>query len=210
MTSVTATCICDRSPASEGPEIDCPSHGAQACICDPARKPLFTCPEHGWAAQRAIREHKAETARVLRNLAEAWRAHTADPLKAKVYEACAEEMLDHFGLASGGTEPAHQPPPLAEFAAEAACNLGANFPENDLSTQQVLCLAEEVGEFVAAYRRWAGMARRTGEWADVQAELADVVITAYVTADVLGIDLDAAWWAKAEQILTRGWKEPKA
>jgi len=72
----------------------------------------------------------------------------------------------------------------------------------------VLALAEEAGEFVGAYRRWAGMARRSGPWSEVQAELADVVITAYLTAHVLGIDLDGACQDKAAVISTRGWKDP--
>jgi NTP pyrophosphatase (non-canonical NTP hydrolase) len=54
----------------------------------------------------------------------------------------------------------------------------------------VLALAEEAGEFVGAYRRFTGLARRAGTAAQMHAELADVVITAYVTAAELGIDLD--------------------
>jgi NTP pyrophosphatase (non-canonical NTP hydrolase) len=94
---------------------------------------------------------------------------------------------------------------VAAFAATA--HLREHFPADTLALQQVLCLAEETGECVAAYRRWAGLARRTGEWEQVSAELADVVITAYVTADVLGFDLDAAWQAKAAVVLTRGWRD---
>ncbi len=90
-----------------------------------------------------------------------------------------------------------------------AC-LREDFPASTLQSQQVLCLAEETGEFVGAYRRWAGLARRTGPWGDVQAELADVLISAYTTANALGIDLDAAWRAKAHIILTRGWRQPPA
>lgn len=51
---------------------------------------------------------------------------------------------------------------------------------------QWLALVEEAGEFTGAYRRWAGMARRTGSAADLWAECADVVITAYVLAAELG------------------------
>jgi NTP pyrophosphatase (non-canonical NTP hydrolase) len=61
--------------------------------------------------------------------------------------------------------------------------------------RQVLALMEEAGEFVGAYRRWRGWARRTGSWEDVRAELADVAITTYVTlaeAD-LDIDQDLSW-----------------
>lgn len=60
----------------------------------------------------------------------------------------------------------------------------------------VLCLAEEAGEFVGAYRRWSGQARRPGSVEDVRAELADVVLAAYVTAHEMGITLAAdpvAW-----------------
>jgi NTP pyrophosphatase (non-canonical NTP hydrolase) len=101
-----------------------------------------------------------------------------------------------------------QPGTLTELAEIVAGHLREHFDPATLAVQQVLCLAEESGEFTAAYRRHAGMARRRGTWDDVRAELADVVITAYVTARVLGIDLDAAWREKAEAVLARGWREP--
>jgi NTP pyrophosphatase (non-canonical NTP hydrolase) len=98
--------------------------------------------------------------------------------------------------------------PLPRTAARLADRLREHFDPATLPVQQVLAVAEEAGEFTAAYRRWAGLARRSGPWHDVEAELADVVITAYVTAAVLGIDLDAAARAKAEVVFTRGWREP--
>jgi len=82
----------------------------------------------------------------------------------------------------------------------------AGFPADQ--SRQVLCLAEEVGEFVGAYRRWAGLARRSGGAEDMRAELADVVLAAYVTAAELAIDLDAAIDTKLAAIFTRGWREP--
>jgi len=99
--------------------------------------------------------------------------------------------------------------PLPALAANLADRLREHFDPATLPVQQVLAVAEEAGEFTAAYRRWAGPARRSGPWHDVEAELADVVITAYVTAAVLGIDLDAAARAKAEVVFTRGWREPR-
>ena len=78
--------------------------------------------------------------------------------------------------------------PLPAVAARLADRLREHFNPATLPVQQVLALAEEAGEFTAAYRRWAGLARRPGPWHDVETELADVVITAYVTAAVLGID----------------------
>ena len=104
--------------------------------------------------------------------------------------------------------PARPAARLPAAAARLAARLREHFDPAALPVQQVLALAEEAGEFTAAYRRWAGMARRTGPWDDVEAELADVVITAYVTAAVLGIDLDAAARAKTEVIFTRGWRQP--
>lgn len=73
-----------------------------------------------------------------------------------------------------------------------ADTIEAKFPTNDLLAQQVMCLAEEAGEFVKESRRFLGMARVKGDIAEVKAELADVVITAYVTAEMFGFDLDAA------------------
>jgi NTP pyrophosphatase (non-canonical NTP hydrolase) len=97
---------------------------------------------------------------------------------------------------------------LPARAAEIVARLRDNgFPAEGAAQRQVLTLAEEVGEFVGAYRRWSGQARRTGSAEDVRAELADVVITAYVTAAELGIDLDRAIAAKLEVIFTRGWRE---
>jgi NTP pyrophosphatase (non-canonical NTP hydrolase) len=110
--------------------------------------------------------------------------------------------------ATARTGPARQPADLPAAAARIAARLRQYFTPAALPVQQVLAVAEEAGEFTAAYRRWAGMARRTGTWDDVEAELADVVITAYVTAAVLGIDLDAACRAKTAVIFTRGWREP--
>jgi len=99
---------------------------------------------------------------------------------------------------------------LADLPATAADVAGhltsAGFTESP-HLRQTLALAEEVGEFVAAVRRYYGMARRAGPFEDVEAELADVVLTAFVTAHTLGIDLEKALAAKLEIIYTRGWRE---
>jgi NTP pyrophosphatase (non-canonical NTP hydrolase) len=115
------------------------------------------------------------------------------------------------GLTAGDFGDFFAPPasPLAELGASIALNLREHFPANRENERQVLALAEEVGELVGAYRRWAGMARRTGPWSDVVAELADVAISAYVLAATLGIDLDAACQRKAQTIFARGWKDPR-
>ena len=74
-------------------------------------------------------------------------------------------------------------------------------------TRQVLALAEEVGEFVGAFRRHANMARRTGSFAEVKEELADVIITAYITAEYLNIDIDTEIDKKIVKLFERGWKD---
>jgi NTP pyrophosphatase (non-canonical NTP hydrolase) len=53
--------------------------------------------------------------------------------------------------------------------------------------RQAVALVEEAGEFVGAYRRWAGMARRAGRWLDVELEAADVSISTHVLAVVFEI-----------------------
>ncbi len=78
---------------------------------------------------------------------------------------------------------------------------------HDIEKMQVLCLAEEVGEFVGAYRRWRRIARRNGSFNDVEKELADVIISAHVVAQVLGININNAIQSKLEICFSRGWKE---
>lgn len=96
---------------------------------------------------------------------------------------------------------------VAAKAVNIVQNLRSSGFRADGGLRQVLCLAEEVGEFVGAFRRWKGLARRTGPVGDVHAELADVVITAYVAAEEMGFDLDAAIGEKLDKIYTRGWRE---
>jgi len=77
----------------------------------------------------------------------------------------------------------------------------------DLETMQVLCFAEESGEFVGAYRRWKGLARRTGDFNEMAKELADVRISTQVVAQILNIPLDRYVESKLEVIFTRGWND---
>jgi NTP pyrophosphatase (non-canonical NTP hydrolase) len=74
---------------------------------------------------------------------------------------------------------------------------------------QALCVAEEAGELVGAYRRWAGEARRSGTLQDVEDEIADVILTVAIFAEELGIDLNAALARKLPVIYSRGWREPQ-
>jgi NTP pyrophosphatase (non-canonical NTP hydrolase) len=84
------------------------------------------------------------------------------------------------------------------------------FDPADAINRQILNLAEEAGEFVGAYRRWSGQARRTGTAGQMHAELADVIITAFVTAHELGLDvndINEVLAAKLHTVFTRGWRE---
>jgi NTP pyrophosphatase (non-canonical NTP hydrolase) len=96
---------------------------------------------------------------------------------------------------------------LPDTAADVAAHLTAAGFTEEAHLRQTLALAEEVGEFVGAVRRYYRMARRAGTFDDVEAELADVVLTAFVTAHTMGIDLEKALAAKLAVIYTRGWRE---
>ena len=73
---------------------------------------------------------------------------------------------------------------------------------------QALCVAEEAGELVGAYRRWAGKARRTGTRRELEDEIADVLIVTACFAERAGIDLNVAITAKLAVIYARGWQQP--
>jgi len=82
-----------------------------------------------------------------------------------------------------------------------------NFDTDNRVQRQVLCLAEETGEFVASYRRWSGNARRHGSMAEMENELADVLVVAFVLAEILNIDIERVLSHKLDVIYTRGWKD---
>lgn len=100
---------------------------------------------------------------------------------------------------------------LPDNAAAIVAKLRANgFPADTGQVRQVLCVAEEAGEFVGAFRRWAGLARRTGTAEEMHDELADVVIAAFVAAEELDFDLAAAVADKLGVVHARGWREERA
>jgi NTP pyrophosphatase (non-canonical NTP hydrolase) len=72
---------------------------------------------------------------------------------------------------------------------------------------QALCVAEEAGEVVGAYRRFTGRARRKGTFSEVADEVADVLITTAIFAEMIGVDLEEAVHRKLDVIYSRGWKE---
>ncbi len=84
---------------------------------------------------------------------------------------------------------------------------GSSITEENALDVQALCVAEEAGELVGAYRRWAGKARRRGTRQELADEVADVLIVTAVFAQRAGIDLTSAVTAKLEKIYARGWRE---
>ena len=102
---------------------------------------------------------------------------------------------------------------LQEIAEKLRDDLEANrAPDSSISggdilDLQAICVAEEAGELLGAYRRWAGKARRKGSFEDVRQEIADVLICTSVFAVRLGIDIDAAVEDKLKVIYSRGWQE---
>ena len=71
---------------------------------------------------------------------------------------------------------------------------------------QALCIAEEAGELVGAYRRYAGKARRTGTRHELEDEIADVLIVTAVFAERIGININDAITRKLATIYRRGWR----
>ena len=95
-------------------------------------------------------------------------------------------------------------PDIAEMVAKFVAAGGTNdAPE----IAEVLCMVEEAGEAAAAYRRWAGHARRPGTFQELAYEMADVIIATYVLAERLHMDLDGAVRGKFRQINERPFKE---
>jgi NTP pyrophosphatase (non-canonical NTP hydrolase) len=71
----------------------------------------------------------------------------------------------------------------------------------------MLKLAEENGEAVQAYNRFAGWSRKVGPIEHVAKELGDVLYCCFILAEKLGIDLDESAAANFDDVMTRGFKE---
>lgn len=69
---------------------------------------------------------------------------------------------------------------------------------------QALNVVGEAGEFVEAFRRYSGNARRSGSEEELQNELADVIISAVCFGLMAGFDIPDIVNAKWHIIFTRG------
>lgn len=70
---------------------------------------------------------------------------------------------------------------------------------------QAMCVVEEAGEFIGAYRRWRGFARRPGDFDQVTSELADVIIASFIMFVNLHEDAQVEIKKKLLKIITRGY-----
>ena len=147
---------------------------------------------------------------------------TAADLAAGISDGCGctmhltriNDLLADLNAGLGIGFPQTDPADLAQIARQLDSDLRANRREaitdaNQLDVQ-ALCVAEEAGELVGAYRRWAGKARRTGTRRDLEDEIADVLIVTACFAERAGIDLNDAIARKLTVIYSRGWREEPA
>ena len=82
---------------------------------------------------------------------------------------------------------------------------GQGATDKEWVATQVIKLGSEVGEFLGAFDRYQGFARRAGDMKEVTKELADVVISAFVMFAVLEEDAEMHIKAKLHEIITRGY-----
>jgi NTP pyrophosphatase (non-canonical NTP hydrolase) len=139
------------------------------------------------------------------------RTLTADPGQPVPFTLTAKA---HAALDQDSANPAAPAIDLRQIARHLEARLRANrrpaiTNANQLDVQ-ALCVAEEAGELVGAYRRWAGKARRTGTRRELEDEIAEVLIVTAVFAERAGIDLHAAIAAKLAVIYSRGWRQDEA
>lgn len=74
--------------------------------------------------------------------------------------------------------------------------------------RHALCLAEEAGEVIGAYRRYSGQARRSGTKEELEDELADLILDAFGLAYLVDADPGVFIERKLKVILERSWNEP--
>ncbi len=142
-------------------------------------------------------------ARALFERTHAFVPQTNPESEVQVAQAVSDKRLAAVARELGWKEPKDTPPDLAALAAEFLdAHDTARGPVPDWV--RVMNVAGEAGEMAEAYRRLTGHARRTGTVEELSAEMADVVMTTYMAAHQLGIDLDAAISDKHAVVMTRG------
>jgi NTP pyrophosphatase (non-canonical NTP hydrolase) len=98
---------------------------------------------------------------------------------------------------------------IARIREEIAAEFDSVPGDREETLRQIIAVAEESGEFVGAARRYYNMARRSGTFEEMAQELADLVITAFIFAEIADIDLGAEIETKLDIIEMRGYREMK-
>lgn len=104
---------------------------------------------------------------------------------------------------------------IKELVSELAMHAKQGASDTEWMDAQAMCVVEEAGEFIGAYRRWRGFARRPGSADDVENELADVIISTSCMIQLWLImngssgetvdSLETVVARKLDQIFSRGW-----
>lgn len=94
---------------------------------------------------------------------------------------------------------------MEDLAEEIAVHAQQGASDDEWRDAQAMKVVEEAGEFIGAYGRWRGFARRAGTLADVTEELSDVVIASLLMFSLLDNDAQMHVKAKLFKVITRGY-----
>jgi NTP pyrophosphatase (non-canonical NTP hydrolase) len=92
-----------------------------------------------------------------------------------------------------------------DLAEEIRFHAGQGAGDQEWMDSQAMCVAEEAGEFIRAYRRWRGFARTAGSAEDMQEELSDVIISALLMFAVMDYDAQRHIKKKLFKVINRGY-----
>jgi NTP pyrophosphatase (non-canonical NTP hydrolase) len=153
------------------------------------------------------------TAQLGKHRAEAQAEREADDFP---FAGLADGQLRHLAVIAADLEPHLRAAAADNVPVLGLLDMAGDYTEDDplvqaarslWQTAQVAKLTEEAGEAMGAYLRFLGTSRRAGTENKYLAELADVVITAFVGAHIAGADLAAHIERKLRAIYARGWNE---
>lgn len=97
--------------------------------------------------------------------------------------------------------------PMRIMAETIAETYNRSITEREHIDGQVICVGEEAGEFLGAYRRYTGRARRSGTREEMLDEMADVIVGTLHAAWLLGVnDIQEVIDHKIGKVFSRGWK----
>lgn len=94
---------------------------------------------------------------------------------------------------------------MEDLAEEIRFHANQGATDDEWRDAQAMVVAEEAGEFIGAYRRWRGFARRPGEAKEMYKELSDVIIASLLMFAVLDADAQMHVKAKLHDVITRGY-----